>query len=580
MSNSIDRKAFSELKGYTFVIPSQQRGYKWTKDNVNKLLNDFKSFIHDDLSGNFYCMQPLAVVELANNRYKVLDGQQRLTTLYLLNKCLRGNDEHYYFEFETEKDKSRTEYLKGNIPVKNDNSINEFFITESYNAIKGWFDKHPEENAYFTNFLNASKYERSAQFIWYVVDKQDEHEVFENLNSGKLSLKNPELIKAVLMSPNSSIENKEQAIIQFEEMNRALRNDRFWYMLQNNEPGYRKSRMDLVFNLALGISDAEFESNPNKSFDIFYDNMNIVQELWKKIRQTFTLLIDLYENPYCYHYVGYLTYCKSSFALNDIIELRRKFGISDFIGKIKEEYVKGAVPHDKDHKKVSDFSYENSTPVALRKLFVLYNIETILSKYEKMKRVHNLRFSYEQFPFELLYKQGWDIEHISSQTDNDFTKPEDRKDWIDAYKADSIHSSDKDILERINRYETSKKKDDFDSLYRLAIAREDEDLQEQKVEDKHQIGNLVLLDSHTNRSFHNSLYPRKRAIVIIADGNMSPTEKIPGVKNTYIPVCTKNVFMKYYNKNARIIQGAWTKEDCSAYSADIEQKLSFYYDGK
>lgn len=38
---------FSELKGKTYVIPFQQRGYKWTSSNVEELLCDLREFIED-----------------------------------------------------------------------------------------------------------------------------------------------------------------------------------------------------------------------------------------------------------------------------------------------------------------------------------------------------------------------------------------------------------------------------------------------------------------------------------------------------------------------------------------------------
>ncbi len=78
-------KAFVELKGLTFLIPFQQRGYKWTETNVKTLLNDLKEFIDcKDGHKQMYCLQPLAVVKLDEKKYSVLDGQQRLTTLFLL----------------------------------------------------------------------------------------------------------------------------------------------------------------------------------------------------------------------------------------------------------------------------------------------------------------------------------------------------------------------------------------------------------------------------------------------------------------------------------------------------------------
>ena len=50
MSEGIILKSISELKGYTFTIPYQQRGYRWTEDNINKLLDDYKKFCANKIS--------------------------------------------------------------------------------------------------------------------------------------------------------------------------------------------------------------------------------------------------------------------------------------------------------------------------------------------------------------------------------------------------------------------------------------------------------------------------------------------------------------------------------------------------
>ena len=110
----IHLKAFSELKGKIFHIPYQQRGYKWTKSNVEELLNDLREFIScNKESKRVYCLQPLAIVPLGDERYSVIDGQQRLTTLYLLHMYLYGN-EPYTFEYDRDDSNipSRSEYLK------------------------------------------------------------------------------------------------------------------------------------------------------------------------------------------------------------------------------------------------------------------------------------------------------------------------------------------------------------------------------------------------------------------------------------------------------------------------------------
>lgn len=89
---------FYHLLNYCFNIPEYQRGYRWEKKQVEDLLNDIKDFI-DKRSANlvkeneFYCLQPVVVYKTGDYNYDVIDGQQRLTTLYLILQALKnGND--------------------------------------------------------------------------------------------------------------------------------------------------------------------------------------------------------------------------------------------------------------------------------------------------------------------------------------------------------------------------------------------------------------------------------------------------------------------------------------------------------
>ena len=80
---------FYHLLNYRFNIPEYQRGYRWEKKQVVDLMNDLKDFI-DRRAANqlkdkeFYCLQPVVVYKIGDNHYDVIDGQQRLTTLYLI----------------------------------------------------------------------------------------------------------------------------------------------------------------------------------------------------------------------------------------------------------------------------------------------------------------------------------------------------------------------------------------------------------------------------------------------------------------------------------------------------------------
>lgn len=85
MENSkISLKPVKELFGIHFFIPDYQRGYRWGTKQVEDLLRDLEEFYESiyeaESSKKTYCLQPLVVKE-KDNKYIVIDGQQRLTTV-------------------------------------------------------------------------------------------------------------------------------------------------------------------------------------------------------------------------------------------------------------------------------------------------------------------------------------------------------------------------------------------------------------------------------------------------------------------------------------------------------------------
>lgn len=86
--NSVELKTVNELAQYAFYIPAYQRGYRWTIQEVEDLLNDIYEFtpreINDSSEKTWYCLQPVVVKHLQEQTYEVIDGQQRLTTAYLI----------------------------------------------------------------------------------------------------------------------------------------------------------------------------------------------------------------------------------------------------------------------------------------------------------------------------------------------------------------------------------------------------------------------------------------------------------------------------------------------------------------
>lgn len=606
--------AFAELEGYTFHIPYQQRGYKWAPQNVRELLKDLWEFVNSDKK--MYCLQPLAVVRSDDKNYVLLDGQQRLTTLFLLYKYLNNNEDPYTFEFKRDNESGvRWKYLQDiESPDKEkvDSNIDFFFINRAYCTIKDWFSEiaksgnandisESEEDCTLENvkekfqtLLNAGKDEKSIQLIWYEVENEKQHEVFRSLNSGKVHLTNTELIKALLLNRVSGLPDgsREEAAIQFEMIERAMQDDHFWYMLRSEPTKRGQTRMDLLFNLVARTSNEDYEKDFRTSFRWFSDSTTdeSLVDKWIKVRHTFLRLKDIYSNIEAYHYIGFLTYegsqngDKNSYKpIVKILELHRDTTKRDFINELRKSIRKIM---NGFHESIDDFLYYDSSKKGLRLLFLLHNIETILERYNKLKANKDLELKreFEQFPFELLHKQSWDIEHIASQTNSSFKNIQDRSDWLKSILTDYKEYFEGDendadselgnIKKKLLQYEKTNSAENFMVLYNAVITYHDKKMGESITEEeKNKVGNLVLLDSHTNRSFHNSLFPRKRRIVIIADGLKSAEDKETGIKSLFIPICTRQCFTKSYSKASNTTMNAWLKSDAEAYRLDLIEKL-------
>lgn len=583
----IDKDSNVCQESVTFIIPYLQRAYKWKEKQAKQMLEDFSEFLKQEKT--YYCMQPLAVVKIGDNKYELLDGQQRLTTLLILWRILfEDNKENtfypYIFEYERDSSESNTLLNRYSFITESDEikkgehrNIDKYYMSKVYGAIKQYFDNpfdNPEEKEKKKNaFKKLLKGDgKHILFLWYEVNEEEKHTTFAHLNSGKIELTCSELIKAILLSDGNKVSSDNKGLLdkslvaaQYAEMEEAFNDDRLWYMLQTDEPLYNGSRMDLLFNMVLNINRKAYEADPKAAFYKVYAGRADLSRFWKDCRAYFVRIMDLYKNPYTYHYIGYLTYTEGNNKIDDWVKAYKESGLKGCIEQLKSK-VRESISGLGDFEKIT---YSDTSKATLRKIFILHNIQTILIHYEAIKKANlGLRFSYERFPFELLYSQKWDIEHIASLTDNPLTKQKDRKDWIASAKADypEIFAQRPELNNEIDLFEKDSKTERFTHIYNEIVGSAESN----SPQNKDGLGNLVLLDRHTNRSYHNSLYKRKRKIILAAS-NIDNQNKEYQV--TYIPRCTLNVFLKTYNTGLDVKLGEWTQDDYDKYLGDLKEKL-------
>ena len=587
MSNKIELKSINELMGMNFVIPSYQRGYRWTDTQVKQLLNDIWVFsLREGKSkGEFYCLQPIVAKQLAD-RLEIIDGQQRFTTIFLVIKYLEDIIKFAFPNYcinppiyETRKDSY--DFLNNvKSKTKEDANLNiDFFhIWKAYDTIKEWFeDKENKINVIeFVNTLLKFQIEEqesnnidtanNVRVIWYEINETENSnsiDIFTRLNIGKIPLTNAELIKALFLQNGNFSEDLKtlkqiQIASEWDIIERTLQDDSFWFFIYNPDNHLQyDNRIEYIFDLMKGKTK---ESEFYYTFNEFYSDFSKRQKgsysidvIWLEIKRFFLTFEEWFKDYDLFHYVGYLIDCR--IPINTIKKEASYRTKVEFKNYLKDE-IKKMVKCDIDL-----LEYKNNKQV--RRILLLFNIQTVLETQKSDMR----------FPFHKYKSEDWDIEHVCSQTDKTIT-PQKRLAWIDDVLEYFVgtndlgyakkYTSDNDDVNIICKTliglsEADKIEDEkFNTVFKLVQKYFKEDNQ---VEEKDDISNLALLDASTNRSYGNSFFPIKRKRIIENDKN-----------GVFVPIATKNLFLKYYSiKMGEIMY--WSSNDARDYLVAIKTTL-------
>ena len=600
MANAIETKSIIELRdGRIFYVPAYQRGYRWNQEQVEDLLDDLYTFASKKgkENGEFYCLQPIIVKQIMPERlsvdigvdnktpvYEVIDGQQRLTTLYILLKYLiheyaRPRDVEkqlsnlFKLFFETRHGMYR--YLQ-DIEQQNDyNNIDEKHALNAYRWIDEWFNVREtscvtkEDIAYkFSQLLRQGKDTGevcgSVQVIWYEISSdKDVVREFLATNNGKIKLTEAELVKALfLQKRNFQTGEKElkqmERALQWERMENTLHQDDFWYFI-NKDENHPSNRIECILRLAMGLSD-DTETNAlfrkyNKVFDMengkeLEDSIN---SQWQKIIDCFRTVEDWYLDPIKYNYIGYLS--QSGVPIKTIYDTYSKLDDNDaqdtFIKELKD-LVRKTLQGISIKGDFLNKTYKHKSEI--RKILLLLNIHALNEQLSKLRIASGAETDVNspsyKFPFDIYVNQKWDVEHIDSQTTNRLSKDEDKKAWVDGY-ADAL-TSDKNFT-------ASYEERQWNDCIRIIKEKYEED-----DENKDEIGNLTLLDAQTNRSYGNAIFPRKRERILkeIREGK-------------YVPYCTQLVFYMNFEDND-MSNPRWNEKRKSCYGRYVCEQIKEY----
>lgn len=643
MDNSINQYAIGELlDGRYFYIPSYQRGYRWTEKQVGDLLRDLLCFANDFANEGkekkqeqFYCLQPIIARPITNEDklksifgteynesiqshgvWEIIDGQQRLTTIFLLYKYLldqKGWDaetlkeeedgkELYHIYYATRDGSSQ--FLEGltikTIEDSDEESLKDnvdyYHMANAFKYIGKWIKTDGKTiniryqlggsldniRTSFFKLLNGMSDTKggSVQVLWYeIAEIKEKNNIkeFQKINTGKIRLTDAELIKGLFLlkknftSGDKYIKQSELAL-EWEYIENTLHANNFWYFLQKK--GYdMPNRIDLLFNLI-------YKKNALKEIpEIEWDSK--IKEIDARLMDTrqseiFRFYYNRFEGK-----MGEDLQQEVAVAWDEVMELFRTLddwfctpSIYNYIGLLSQcgedlcrlvlhfEYMPETICRDDFEKYLKErISYH------LRGAKIDDENKQILNTYDKdhdtiyklllTLNIHLLNEQNQKLESESdVYKFPFDV--LSAQN------------W-DIEHIDSFHTNalkkEKDKREWIKTAMADRKdelKDDEVAALKQKLdenALDDainilkKNAQEVEVDEeiKNTIGNLTLLDAATNRMYGNSLFCTKRRIII---------ERIK--QGVFVPIATQYIFAKFFDEKGTN-RSLWTKEDMEAY---------------
>lgn len=552
----LSTKLVGKLEG-DFIIPAYQRGYRWNEE-VKMLLNDLSEIPE----GANYCLQPIVVKKLADNRFELIDGQQRLTTLLLIYKYMASLNlpfkQKFSLEYEIRKN-SRVflDELDESVLTKTADNIDEYFIIEAYRTIRDWFQSQNDQ--LLAAFNLYKKLGERINVIWYEIDSnEDAISLFTRLNIGKIPLTNAELVKAIFLSRNNGVVDERYQLeisTQWDTIENELHDDGFWYFITNKKAAMYPTRIELLFDLMVNKADDDRERL--RTFLWFMDIVKSNEfkdkkiNLWEQVVENYQRLKEWYKDSELYHKIGYIIASRQEtlFELKSKSSRMNKTAFRNTLDK----YIADSINFKKDFQELSYTNDYND----IEKLLLLFNVESVRQNGDKSMR----------FPFDKHKKQvgGWSLEHIHAQQSQGLNKLEQWNEWLDLHVA-SLRNIDAvkyaELIAEIEQRDERITGEQFEELFKKVV----EALElEKNLDYIDALENMALLGKFDNSALNNSTFDVKRDKILQMDK-----------QGDYIPICTRRVFLKYYTPSDKNQLHFWGEEDRKAYMKAMDEVLKPY----
>lgn len=555
------RKPTRGIEG-TFLIPSYQRGYRWTKDEVIKLLDDIW-----ESAGQAYSLQPIVVQRTKEDNcdWVVIDGQQRLTTLWLVQSFMKKGKVGYTLKYATRPGSQA--YLQRLDPSEARQNIDYFHIYQAYTAITDWFSSKlgaPGQKSLIDKMFRFLS--TSVRVIWYEIPEEEKPiPLFTRLNQGRIPLTDAELIKAVLLTHVEQAKpgRETEMAAQWDGIERDLQRDEIWAFAIHPS---RRSAVQMGTRIDLLLDTL---ANKPASGAKRYHTFDTLQEraktqglaLWEEVVDLHAQILGWFENPHLYNRIGFLV--ASGMSIGDILSWTKSNTgkpaptKSEFTNLLNERIRE--VLNIEINERLDDLRYGKGTDdKKLDRILLLFNIATCRGR----------------FPFEQHVGQAWSLEHIHAQNAQQLNRVDQWDSWLRNHRQ-ALQA----IQTERNVAETQSLLANLDSALPKVHARQFDQEQfnslaggilkvlngDEAKEADHSLANLALLQHGANAALSNAVFEVKRQRVLDMDKG-----------GQYIPAATRNVFLKYYTPAERLQLHFWGEDDKIAYLTHIKTTLTDY----
>lgn len=285
-----------------------------------------------------------------------------------------------------------------------------------------------------------------------------------------------------------------------------------------------------------------------------------------------------FKDSYYYHKIGFLTTVLGTDVLIELLDESAHKSKTEFKKIIDRKILLAIHDSRKSDRKILEYNYQEDATMLKRVLF-LYNVESTFQQ------------GLEFFPFDEYKNHDWTLEHIHAQNSELIDQSQKNKweEWFAENKKtlECLHvrlpddQSLANLLKHLNseyqKLKNNREKYTFSDLTlvfdRVLKYFNDLSSQEGTPTVMHGISNMALLSGAVNTSIGNSVFEVKRQMIMNADA-----------QGEYIPLCTRKVFLKYYNSknpNFTVQQNFyWSEKDRVNYLEDIKKVLKSYIDAE